>query len=428
MASYPSAPDFYPGAAGAFPGYLESTGGPEAPVQPPPPDKVAPNPPALVVDAPASSWLFGIGPAREGGITHELPQATGRKLSVKLTEPSEASVEIDGRDPMAIYVDELATDLHVLYRRSPADPRQQVYRGRIGKASDQIHATTHRLSVPSLDYRGVLKRRYLFTGTQQVWEGYDQHWIAMGLINQTQDVALGGDLGIVNGAVPSGVVRTRRYDLGDEIGTRIQELSEVQNGFDWDIVAVDSHRLEFQAWYPRRGVDRDVLIELGGAATALSRDVDSSAFANAIRMTGRAGDGEGAVEPPPHERYADDITTHPAGRWETVVGSDLTTATAINERIDWQLAESQTVRPSYTFTMKRGWWQGPNHCWVGDGVQAKVYSGRLRVDAILRIHQMDFTPDPNGGEAVQITIGAPRPDPRRRATAIEQRLSALERR
>lgn len=427
--SYPGLGGFYPGAAGVYPGSLVLSGdGPSVPEVPGPPAKVAPRPPALVVDAPSSSWLFGIGPAKGGGITYELPQTTGRKFSAKLTEPADASFEMDGRDPVAVWIDELATDLHVLYRRSPADPRQQLYRGRIGKASDKIDRVSHRLMVPSVDYRGVLKRRYLFTGSQQVWDGYDQIWIAYGLIDQTQNAAGGGgDLGIVNGAVPSGVVRTRNYELQDEIGAKIQELSEVTDGFDWDIVAVNPTRLEFQAWYPRRGLDRDVLIELGGAASELSRDVDSSAFANAIRMTGRAPEG-GGDEPPPHERYAEDIATNPAGRWEAVIGTDLTTAAAVNDRIGWQLAESQVVRPSYTFTMKRGWWQGPDHCWVGDGVLVKVYSGRLRVDTIMRIHQMDFTPDPNGGEAVQITVNAPKPDPARRAASIEQRLSALERR
>jgi hypothetical protein len=430
VATYPSAPDFYPGAAGAYPGYLELTGpGPSAPELPPPPDKVAPEPPALVVDAPQSTWLFGIGPAREGGITHDIPQTSMRKLSVKLTESSDASFEMDGRDPVAGWIDELATDLHVLYRRSPADARQQLYRGRIGKASDKGSKESHRLSVPSVDYRGVLKRRYLFTGAQQTWTGVDQTAIGWGLITQTQNATGGGGyLGITNGSVPSGITRDRTYELADEIGAKIQELSEVQDGFDWDIVPVNERVLEYQTWYPRRGLDRNVLIEYGGNASEFTRDVDSGAYANAIRMTGKAPEGGGS-EPPPHERYAADITTAPQGRWEAVIGSDMVTAAAVNDRIGWQLAESQVVRPSYSFTMKRGWWQGPDHCWVGDGVLVRLISGRLNVtDAVMRVYEMEFTPDPNGGEAVTVTVNAPKPNPARRAAAIEQRIAALERR
>lgn len=427
--AYPGAPGFYPGAVTAYPSYR---GGEEGPWTPPEPTRVAPRPPALVVDAPRSSWMFGIGPAREGGITHELPQTTGRKLSVKLADPSEASFEMDGRDPVALHVDELATDLHVLYRRSPFDVRQQLYRGRIGKAADQIDAESHRLSVPSLDYRGVLQRRFLFTGTQQTWTQIDQVTIGWGLITQTQN-SLGGGLGITDASTPTGKLRDRTYDLQDQIFEKIQQLSEVQDGFDWDIVAADTRRLEYRTWFPQRGTDTDVVFELGGSAIALSRDVDSSAYANAIRMTGKAaeapeGGGEAPPEPPPHERYADNITTTATGRWEAVVGSDLTTAAAINDRIGWQLAQSQVVRPSYSFTMRRGWWQGPEHCWVGDRALVKVFSGRLRVDTVLRVQEMSFTPDPDGGEAVEVTVGAPKPDPRRRATAIEQRLAALERR
>lgn len=422
--AYPSAPEFYPSAPSAYPSY---SGTEAADVWvPPEPVRTAPRPPALVVDAPSSSWVFGIGPAREGGIVHELPQTSGRKLSVKTTDPSEASFEMDGRDPVALALDELATDLHVLYRRSPADARQQLYRGRIGQAGDRITAESHRIMVPSLDYRGVLKRRFLFTGTQQTWTQVDQTAIGWGLITQTQN-SLGGNLGITNGSTPTGQLRDRTYELEDEISAKISELAETVGGFDWDIVAPDSRRLVYTTWYPQRGVDRGVLISVGGAARELSRDVDSTTFANAIRMNGQAPSGGGAA-PPPHERYASGIETAPQGRWEAVIGTDMTTSAAVSDRIDWQLAESQTVRPSYTFTMKRGWWQGPEHCWVGDPCLVRVFSGRLRVETTLRVQQMDFTPDPNGGEDVSITVGAPKPDPRKRAAALEQRLARLERR
>lgn len=422
VGAYPSSPGLVPGAVTAYPSYF---GGGSGPWTPPEPTRVAPRAPALTVDAPASSWVFGIGPAT-GGITRELPQATGRKLTVKLDDVSDASFEMDGRDPVSAWIDELATDLHVLYRRSPVDARQHLYRGRIGKASDRIDRDSHRLSVPSVDYRGVLKRRFLFTGSQQTWTQVDQTAIGWGLITQTQN-SLGGHLGIIDASTPTGKLRDRTYELQDEIGAKLAELGEVIDGFEWDIVAPDPYRLEYRTWYPRRGTDRDVLISLGGSAAEVSREVDSGAYANAVRMTGRAPEGGGA-EPPPHERYAEDIETNPAGRWEAVIGTDLTTAASVNDRIGWQLAESQVVRPSYTFTMKRGWWQGPEHCWVGDGALVKVYSGRLRADAVMRIHQMDFTPDPNGGEDVQITVNAPKPDPRRRAASVEQRLAALERR
>lgn len=433
---YPDQPGFYPDAPDAYPDYDSLSGAqPPPPVQPPAPPMVAPSPPLLTVDAPMSSWLFGIGPAREGGITYELPQTTGRKFSVKLNESSEAAFAMDGRDPAALWIDELATDLHVLYRRSPADARVHLYRGRIGKASDKVDETGHVLSVPSLDYRGVLARRFLLTGSQQTWTQVDQTAIGWGLIQQTQNArgpdntaaTGGGSLGITDASSPTGKLRDRTYELEDEIAAKIQELSEVEDGFEWDILAPDPFRLEYTTWYPRRGMDRGVLLELGGAVRGLSRDVDSGDYANAVRLRGKAPDGGGA-EPAVQQRYAPDLLTAPEGRWERVITTDITTDSGLSDRADWLLAEAGVVPVSYSFDMKRGWWQGPEHCWVGDPCLVKVYSGRLRVDTVLRVNQMDFTPDKDGGEAVQVTVGAPKPDPRRRTNAILRRLAELERR
>lgn len=427
MPAYPGAPTFYPGIY--FPGdaSADSGGGtPVPPTLPPPPDKVAPSAPELTVDSPTSSWVFGIGP-RTGGITAQLPQARSRRLSVKLTEDDTASVELDGRDPVTSRINELATDLHVLYRRSPADARVQLYRGRIGKTGDRGDANTHRVSVPSVSYRGVLARRFLFTGSQLTYTGVDQTAIGWALINSTQNATGGGgSLGISDGSTPTGVTRDRTFELEDQIAEKIQQLSEVQNGFDWDIVPVNEYVLEYRTWYPQRGVGRDVLISLPGNVAAFSRDVDSGTFANAIRMNGQAPQGGGDA-PPPHERYADDIATAEAGRWEAVIGTDIVSSAGVADRIGWQLEQSQTVRPSYTFTMKRGWWRGPNHCWVGDPVMVKLYSGRLRVDTVLRVFEMEFTPGDDGGEDVTVTVGAPRPNPAKRAATLEQRLAKLER-
>jgi hypothetical protein len=86
------------------------------------------------------------------------------------------------------------------------------------------------------------------------------------------------------------------------------------------------------------------------------------------------------------------------------------------------------VVPSYTLTMRRGWWQGPDHVWLGDTVQVRVNDGCLFEDAPYRVTEIPITPLPDGGEDVQLVVGRARPDFRRRTSSIYRRLGKLERR
>lgn len=420
MPAYPGA--FYPSDPSAYPSYTGDI------VVPPPPPLAVPTVPAEIGGPPTSDWLIGLGP-RTGGIVREITETVAPKLTFKLGSNSDTTIEIDGRSEAAKWITELETDLHVQWRPDPATPRRQLYRGRIGKVSDKLDRDTHRLTVPSVDYRGLLARRMLFTGSTVTYTNVDQGLIGWNLINGVQNpTGGGGGMGITQNpaGVTTGVLKSRTFTLQDEVAAKLQEFAETDNGFEWDILAPDPFNLYYTVFYPRRGADRQVILEYGGNAPEVNRDVDSSGYGNAIRVKGVAP--EGGSEPPPYEAYAADIATRPEGRWDLVVTTQLTTGAAINERMAWQLAQAQVIPISYTFKMRPGWWRGPDHVWLGDSVRAIVYSGRLEVDAILRVQQIEITPLRGGGEEVMISVGSPPPDPRRRASDIERRLDALERR
>lgn len=387
----------------------------------------APEAPSTQPPSDAPSWAFVVGPAA-GGQVRDLSGARNRKCSFKLSDPSEASCELDGRSFDAAYLDELATDLHVFRSPRPGARKQRLYRGRIGKSSDTFDQDKHSVSVPSLDYRALLKRRLLMSGSQLTWTQKDQAVIAQGLIDQAQRLP-GGDYGIGLGRLQgTGVLRDRTYELGDAIGDKLQELSDVDNGFEWDITATGPAALQLDIWYPQRGADRGVILELGGAVVSGSRDVDSSEYANHIRLSGQQGSASGSTAPPTQERMAPDVATNPAGRWDRSFSAEISTATALTERADWQIAESQVVRPSYTLALKPGFWRGPDHLWVGDTVTVRIYSGRLKVNSKLRVQQIDVDISDTGTEAVSVNVGAPKPDYRKRASDVDRRLTSLERR
>ncbi len=370
---------------------------------------------------PRWQFILGSGGTREWSLSG----ITDRKLNVRLAASSQVEFTMDGRDDLAGRVGELSTDVHVL--RTPASgPTDTLFRGRVGATSDQITADSHTLRVSAVDYREVLNRRILYASSQKVWTGEDQSAIAWGLIQQSQ-VRTGGNLGITRGlGQTTGVNRDRTYETGASVGASVQALSEVIGGFDWDVrPAGDGLKLDI--FYPGRGEDRGVLLEYGGLVTGLTRDVDPAGYANAVRGTGVAPEG-GGPEPAPAERQAANLATVPQGRWDRAVGTEQTTTAAVVDRTEWELGESQFLRPAYTLTLRPGAWTGPGHIWLGDTVRLVVRSGRLVVDTSLRVHEMGFTPVGDDDEVVTLTVGGPRPDYRRRATLTERRLANLERR
>ena len=258
--------------------------------------------------------------------------------------------------------------------------------------------------------------------------------IAWELVDGIQQLS-NGDLGIVNGVgQSSGKLRDRTFQMGDPIADQIDSLSDVIDGFDWDITPTytnGSSGLKLDRWYRARGIVRNEVLaylQSGSNLRSVQRQVDSSDFANAIRSKGRAPESSGSVqgvEPAPVERYA---TPGPEGRWDKLFDEDSTTAAGLAERADWRVADASLIRPSYTVELKPGVWRGPDHFWLGDTVKLVVQSGRLNVQTDVRVQTIDISIDDNGDESVSVTLGYPKKDFKSKLSSIDRRLSRLERR
>lgn len=367
-----------------------------------------------------ATWQYILGPAT-GGQTTALTTALARKVTFKLTEPSEASFSINGRNTEAAGIAELATDLHVV--------RDGVllYRGRIGPTSDSIDGTTHRVDVSALDYRELLNRRLMYSTDQLIYSQTDQAVIAWNLVKATQSRP-GGDLGIVQGAgAVSGILVDRPdYAPGDNIGEAINNLAQAVNGFDWDITPADPTTLRLDMWHgdAGRGADRGVYLEYGGNVTAVQRSVAVDTYANAVRVNGANSTLVELRESPDLA----DKAARPEGRWEQSFGyTDLVRQADVTARADWQLAQSQVIVPSYTLTLAAGAWTGPAQIWLGDTVHLRVKSGRIAADTALRVYEIGVDIGA-ANEQVQVTLAAPQPDFRRRPAALARRLRDLEKR
>ena len=351
-------------------------------------------------------WQFVVGD--QGRLDTELTAARNRKATFHLNGPAEASMSIDGRHEQAASITELVTDLHCLR------DGLRLYRGRIGPTGDDLDPDQHETTIQTLDYRALLDRRILYDA--QTFTGVDQAEILWALIAYTQALP-GGDLAITRGSLPAGQPRDRTYDAGKRIGEAAQQLSEVLDGFEWEI----SPDLEANVW-SQRGNDWGVVLDYGGLVSRVSRSVDTRDYANALRVS---GDDELTAE----VREATGLAARPEGRWDAQHGyTDISLQPTLSQRADWHLQTGQDLQPAYTVTFKPGAWEGPGHVWVGDTCRLIVRSGRIDVDVNLRVHTLSIDIDESGNETVGVTLGGPRPDFRRLLNSPARRLEDLERR
>ncbi len=347
----------------------------------------------------------------------QLTEAKSRNVTLRLTEPSEASFTLDGTSRDAGRIKELVTDVWLFRDGRP------LYRGRVGLTGDDLDEDRHGMAVSSADYRAVLGRRLLREGDPLTYTQVDQAQLAWNLISITQG-RTGGSLGIVRGSgQATGVLRDRTWEPGETVLHYLDLLANVQDGFDYDLApSGTSTALSFDVFYPLRGTDRQVVLDFPGAIAKGSRQVDPGQYANSVRVSG----DETVV---PARATAANVGTADEGRWEAQVGdTTILEAATLTARAQAELALAQVVTPSWTVTLRPNFWGGPDHIWLGDPVTLAVRSGRLSALTSLRVQELGIALDDNDEETVSLTLGQVPPDRRWRLRTIDRRLISLERR
>lgn len=348
-----------------------------------------------------AAWTFAAGGTPPGGSPSvALANAMSKTVTVRLgpDQNHEASFVLDGTDSQAASFTELQNDLWCFRAGWPLP----VFQGRIAPTTDTLDASGHKVQVTAMDYREVLARRRLFSSDTLTFTGTDQAAIALSLINATQGRA-GGNLGIVAGTGQgSGPARTLTFQAGDFIAADIISIAQMDAGFDWDISSYGVQDLRLDIWSPFRGTSRGVVLEHGSSlVTSVTRTVDPSAFADALLVTGDPSGGLTAQQP-----EAADIATRPEGRWDQVVGTTQLTSGGLASRAAFELAAAEVVIPSYAITLAANAWGGPGHIWLGDEVTVRIKSGRLAVNDLLRVAELDIAIGDDGDERVTLQVGA----------------------
>lgn len=347
-----------------------------------------------------SPWKFLYGPVQPtGGVTAEITQARSRSLTMRAGPGvfSEVDFDLNGLDFTAGQLTELQTDIQVYWGNN------LLFIGRVGTSSDNLDGDEHRATITAVDYREVLRRRILTDATNLNFTGSEVAFIAWTLINTVQGYN-GGALGIGRGrGQVTGIKQTWTASKSDYVGEDIDTLAGMDPNFDWDITPYGTSDLRLDVWPGVRGVAKGVILEQGGSlVSSINRTVDPSTYGNAVYLTGGSG-----ASPPLTDVVleASDLNVRPEGRFDRLIGTDFILSASLQASAQGYLKDAEKLLPTYSIVLKPGVWMGPDHLWIGDTVHVRIKSGRLLVDDLVFVTEMQFDISPDGVETLSLTAG-----------------------
>lgn len=285
----------------------------------------------------APPFVIALGEASADSPDFEFVQWADARLTMPIADALTFSASgISGRNPILTRFDHLAMDCWVYVGGTLR------FRGRVIPETDSLGVDSHIVALTAVDYRRLLDRRFLVSAL--TFTADDQADIAWDLIAHTQSQT-GGSWGITQGLSPSGQPRDRtEWVIGDNIGDLLRDLSEVIDGFDWEI----SPALELNIWSPRRTRATDLALHFGGTVAAMEVSNPSDGFANAVIVT---GDDETTT---PVVAVSSTVAANPAGRWEAAFAfSSIILQQTLQDKADFLLSQMEVPRRSFTCSLSQ---------------------------------------------------------------------------
>jgi hypothetical protein len=372
--------------------------------------------------------VYAAGVSWQTSLIAELTSAYGRRLDQAWNAPAQLTFTVEGHRSEAQLVQELSTDVYAWRWDENAGRDQLLFRGAVTQSEDQIDEQSHVVTFTCHDYLSFLGRRYLTTTYQDTQQ--DQDTYAAGLVSRAVNATRSDGTSFAPGSwLPllvttvnpdgtsrgaSGVLRDRSYYGNQEIGVALDDLAKVISGFDYDVLpnpgtigAVDALRI----FYPYQGVNRtDIALVYGSTVSTLTRSVNSADYANYWRVLGNNGSSDPNVTQLYGEAWnadANSITQAPQGLWmNTDNAADVNIQQTLTDQASGDLALSGALVPSYALGLRPNFYSygNPN---MGDVVTLIVGSGRLAVNASIRVLGISYDIGDDGQEDVTLTVGRP---------------------
>lgn len=329
------------------------------------------------------------------GVRAALPQWSDLTFHQSIGAPDTLVFNMPGDEEVVNDLIERETDLLLYRKEDETTAAVKKQRFRLLELNDDLDEA-YTVGAGAASYEQLLASRYLHIATTYTDE--EQAQIVWQLIQYTQGLSQGA-LGITAGTLDSvastitgdvTITRIRHYDVEDEIGKLIWDLSNVINGFDWWIDA----DLKVNVVTPRRTRAIATPLEYQSNVKKLSRRSTSGTYRNFVSTR-----GDDSTE------WVSLLKAGSSGRWEmSRVYNDVREQATVADKAAQLLDDLGDPRASFVATLSPGAWGTELDLELGDVLPLRARRGRLSItDLPVRVMEISISATPDGGE--EVTLG-----------------------
>ena len=325
-----------------------------------------------------------------------LPEALNRSYSYQLNRAGKASFNLPltterlERFPLYIGVTRL-----LIYRAT-----KLIWAGVIWEITEDAQDDEGTVNVQCTEIFHILsEKRY----TSNTYTSTDAGQIAWELINTTQGLS-GGNLGITEGTIEATQNRDRAY-LDEKIGEKIIQLTEVINGFDFEITpSIKVNTLGVFNVYAKRGATLNAFrLEYGEGLKnniqSWSRKRTLSDMFNSVIV-----EGEGLGDARLTSTETDTALITAIGLLEgRIQEKSINQQTTLDTRADEFIRVRKTEQPLYDITVNNAYDDFGKYD-VGDIVPVRIKYGYIDMNTTMRIYGIDVRISDAGEEVIKLTI------------------------
>jgi hypothetical protein len=337
---------------------------------------------------------LAVGPGTGDAPVQEVTISGSVTATFDIKTGSSLQFVVRGYAPEAAYIDELATDIWLMGDIKARFRALAVWQEWFQNGQDNV-------SVLGVSYRRLLNRR--LANTPLAFNDTDLGLVIWGMWEHTQSLP-GGDLGITLGTPnTTGIVRTRTYDMGENLGQQAEE--ETDEGVWWMI----DENLVYTAGLTDSRPMLPTPLQLGVNVREMQRAAGGD-FANVVYGDADASRTTGVLA------VASDIATDPRGRWETAKGwPTVKLQSTLDERTYAALAEGRRPATHWNVEMEPARWISDSRIMPGDFAVLTVPRslaapiGTPVRAVVVQVHQVSVSFDENGALGIKAIVHE-RPD------------------
>jgi hypothetical protein len=325
-----------------------------------------------------------------------LPEALNRSYSYQLNRAGKASFSLPltterlQRFPLYIGVTRL-----LIYRAN-----KLIWAGVIWEITENAQDDEGTVNVQCTEIFHILsEKRY----TSNTYTSTDAGQIAWGLINTTQGLS-GGNLGLTQGTIQATQNRDRAY-FDEKVGEKIIQLTEVINGFDFEITpSIKINTLGVFNVYSKRGtILTSFRLEYGEGLKnniqSWSRKRTLSDIYNSVIVEGE-GYGDIALK----STQTDNSMITAVGLLEgRVQEKSVNQQTTLDTKAQEFIRVRKTEQFIYDITLNNAYNDFGKYD-IGDIVPVKIKYGYLDINTTMRIYGIDVRVSDAGEEVIKLTV------------------------